>query len=209
MQLKNLIVASLAAVGSAAVVQERQIPDELLSLVPSEFRDAIPSDFISQLPSQVQEIYSQVTGIIVPLITALPPSLVSEIESVIETLPESAYPSFFSSVISQLPPDLQSSFINLQASITSQVGGLTSLTDLPATPAPTGTNSQATNTGVTNASETTEGSRTTEAGTTRAVTTGTNTEEPSATGTPNAGSKTFVGLGVMGVAGVLGLAIAL
>ncbi|RVD84407.1 uncharacterized protein DFL_006157 [Arthrobotrys flagrans] len=179
MQLKNLIVASLATVGSAAVIQDRQIPD---NLIPTEVQG-----IFTELPTEVRGIFSQVTNF-VPLITAIPPSLASEIESVIETLPTSAYPSFISSIISQLPPDLQSSFSDFQASITSQIGDLATLTDIPTTAAPTGTESVPTNTDTT-------GSGTTSA--------------PTTTDIPNSGSKTFVGLGVMGVAGVLGLALAL
>jgi len=154
MQIKALFIASLATLGSAAVVER-------------------------QIPSQISGIYDQITSVIGPAATALPPSLISEIQTVIATLKPQDYQSFISSVVSQLPSNVQSSFLEGGASVTSEIGALT--TALTGLPTATGTDGSGSS----------------------------GTAEPSASKTPNAGSKTFVGVSVLGVAGILGLALAL
>ncbi|KAF3930437.1 hypothetical protein ABW20_dc0103795 [Dactylellina cionopaga] len=206
MQLKTLLVASLATLGSAAVVEERQIPSNILSDIASN----IPSAILTALPSDIQRVYSQATAFLIPLATAIPPSLLSEIETVLATLPTSGYESFFSSVVSQLPSDIQSSYSQLRASLTSEIGGLTS-----ATAAPTGTTSGPIATNTSDMTESMTGSQTTRPQTTGgSQTTGSRTgsgttSAPTTSQTPNSGSKTYVGLSVLGVAGILGLALAL
>ncbi|KAF3932286.1 hypothetical protein ABW19_dt0205025 [Dactylella cylindrospora] len=203
MQIKALLVASLATLGSAAVV-ERQLPTDLL---PSDILNEIPTEVLSQIPtelvSELGPIYSQLTAFL-PLATAIPESLLSEIYSVAATLRPEDAPAFYSSVLNELPPDVRSSLSDLGALFTSGVGEITSaLSDFTLTSAPTATETGGPSETGSETAETpaeTSDSSETSSGTTSA---------PSASETPNAAPRSYVGLSLLGVAGLLGVAVAL
>jgi len=206
MQIKTLLVASLASLGSAAVIERQAqtdldslldaLPSDILSAIPSDILSAIPTDILDAIPSDVNSIINEATGLF-PLFTALPSTLLSEIVQAQQTLRPEDAPAFYSSILGQLPPDAQASLSNYIGSFTA---GLPTgvITDIPTNTADMPTDM------MTNTAEmpTETDAEMTGTQTTGAPTTSTSTK-------PNSAGRSYVGASMFGIVGVLAVALAL
>ncbi|KAJ6259000.1 hypothetical protein Dda_5895 [Drechslerella dactyloides] len=237
MQIKALIIASLASYASAAAVdnEKRQfsIPPEAASAL-SDLPGALSgfNSIIGTAAGGFGSIIAQAGSLFAAIATELPPSVISQLQSQVATLRTEDAPAFYSSVLAQLPPDVRASLSDFAASITAELptGTNAAPTTAPTTGAittgsiPTQTGAGATtrapstgpassgapSSGVTSAggSRSTSGGSQTVAGGASGTSSGPGASGTNGASNANAASRSYVGYSFVAAAAVLGVALA-